>query len=177
MLCGFFTDSREETVLGSIPLPSYVIAPVEPDDHINRKYAFKVTVRWHWVTSNKGFIMSMWIQANTHVYNSVPLGYRVGPPFCLHYILHCCWLLLLLLIQHVSLIISRDGYCGFVMSYKTRWDIWYLKSAQLRSLMRAVQRAGALFVLWPLTEMECTRFVVPRLKRTNQLSGLAPFSI
>lgn len=47
MSCGFFTDSREETVLGSIPLPSYVIAPVEPDDHINRKYAFKVTVRWH----------------------------------------------------------------------------------------------------------------------------------
>lgn len=35
-------DSREETVLGSIPLPSYVIAPVEPDDHISRKYAFKV---------------------------------------------------------------------------------------------------------------------------------------
>lgn len=43
----FLTDSREETVLGSIPLPSYVIAPVEPDDHINRKYAFKVTVKWH----------------------------------------------------------------------------------------------------------------------------------
>lgn len=40
-------DSREETVLGSIPLPSYVIAPIEPDDHINRKYAFKVTVGWH----------------------------------------------------------------------------------------------------------------------------------
>lgn len=39
----FVTDSREETVLGSIPLPSYVIAPVEPEDHINRKYAFKVT--------------------------------------------------------------------------------------------------------------------------------------
>lgn len=46
MVCVFasLTDSREETVLGSIPLPSYVIAPVEPDDHINRKYAFKVTV-------------------------------------------------------------------------------------------------------------------------------------
>uniref|UniRef100_A0A3B5LZG6 Pleckstrin homology domain containing, family A member 7b n=1 Tax=Xiphophorus couchianus TaxID=32473 RepID=A0A3B5LZG6_9TELE len=39
----FVTDSREETVLGSIPLPSYVIAPVEPEDHINRKYAFKAT--------------------------------------------------------------------------------------------------------------------------------------
>lgn len=38
-----FPDSREETVLGSIPLPSYVIALVEPDDNISRRYAFKVT--------------------------------------------------------------------------------------------------------------------------------------
>lgn len=37
------SDSREETVLGSIPLPSYVISPVEPDDNISRRYAFKVT--------------------------------------------------------------------------------------------------------------------------------------
>ncbi|XP_036951433.1 pleckstrin homology domain-containing family A member 7 isoform X21 [Acanthopagrus latus] len=39
----YYKDSREESVLGSIPLPSYVIAPVEPDDHINRKYAFKAS--------------------------------------------------------------------------------------------------------------------------------------
>ncbi|XP_034433378.1 pleckstrin homology domain-containing family A member 7 isoform X22 [Hippoglossus hippoglossus] len=39
----YYKDSREEAVLGSIPLPSYVIAPVEPDDHINRKYAFKAS--------------------------------------------------------------------------------------------------------------------------------------
>ncbi|XP_067849980.1 pleckstrin homology domain-containing family A member 7 isoform X3 [Heptranchias perlo] len=39
----YYKDSREETVLGSIPLPSYVISPVEPEDHISRKYAFKAT--------------------------------------------------------------------------------------------------------------------------------------
>nr|XP_015808599.2 pleckstrin homology domain-containing family A member 7 isoform X5 [Nothobranchius furzeri] len=39
----YYKDSREETVLGSIPLPSYVIAPVEPEDHINRRYAFKAS--------------------------------------------------------------------------------------------------------------------------------------
>uniref|UniRef100_A0A3P8UHS3 Pleckstrin homology domain containing A7 n=1 Tax=Cynoglossus semilaevis TaxID=244447 RepID=A0A3P8UHS3_CYNSE len=39
----YYKDSREEAVLGSIPLPSYVISPVGPDDHINRKYAFKAT--------------------------------------------------------------------------------------------------------------------------------------
>ncbi|XP_077569544.1 pleckstrin homology domain-containing family A member 7 isoform X3 [Stigmatopora nigra] len=39
----YYKDSREETVLGSIPLPSYVIAPVAPEDHVNRKYAFKAS--------------------------------------------------------------------------------------------------------------------------------------
>ncbi|CAL9701624.1 unnamed protein product [Knipowitschia caucasica] len=39
----YYKDSREETVLGSIPLPSYVISPVEQEDHINRKYAFKAS--------------------------------------------------------------------------------------------------------------------------------------
>ncbi|XP_058859278.1 pleckstrin homology domain-containing family A member 7-like isoform X5 [Acipenser ruthenus] len=39
----YYKDSREETVLGSISLPSYVIAPVGPEDHISRKYAFKAT--------------------------------------------------------------------------------------------------------------------------------------
>lgn len=41
-------DSREETVLGSIPLPSYLIAPVAPEDHVNRKYAFKVAIFLNW---------------------------------------------------------------------------------------------------------------------------------
>ncbi|XP_068595055.1 pleckstrin homology domain-containing family A member 7-like [Brachionichthys hirsutus] len=39
----YYKDSREESVLGSIPLPSYVISPVGPDDHIGRKYAFKAS--------------------------------------------------------------------------------------------------------------------------------------
>ncbi|XP_077419482.1 pleckstrin homology domain-containing family A member 7 isoform X3 [Vanacampus margaritifer] len=39
----YYKDSREETVLGSIPLPSYVIAAVAPEDHVNRKYAFKAS--------------------------------------------------------------------------------------------------------------------------------------
>uniref|UniRef100_A0A8D0CEP3 Pleckstrin homology domain containing A7 n=1 Tax=Salvator merianae TaxID=96440 RepID=A0A8D0CEP3_SALMN len=37
----YYKDSREESVLGSIPLPSYVISPVGFEDHINRKYSFK----------------------------------------------------------------------------------------------------------------------------------------
>ncbi|XP_077424776.1 pleckstrin homology domain-containing family A member 7-like isoform X13 [Vanacampus margaritifer] len=37
----YYKDSREEAVLGSIPLPSYVMSPVGPEDHISRKYAFK----------------------------------------------------------------------------------------------------------------------------------------
>ncbi|XP_032378546.1 pleckstrin homology domain-containing family A member 7 isoform X2 [Etheostoma spectabile] len=39
----YYKDSREELVLGSIPLPSYVVSPVGPEDHISRKYAFKAS--------------------------------------------------------------------------------------------------------------------------------------
>ncbi|KAF0040411.1 hypothetical protein F2P81_006309 [Scophthalmus maximus] len=39
----YYKDSREESVLGSIPLPSYGISPVGPEDHISRKYAFKIS--------------------------------------------------------------------------------------------------------------------------------------
>ncbi|XP_055971836.1 pleckstrin homology domain-containing family A member 7 isoform X3 [Sorex fumeus] len=37
----YYKDSREEAVLGSIPLPSYVVSPVTPEDRISRKYSFK----------------------------------------------------------------------------------------------------------------------------------------
>ncbi|XP_075884987.1 pleckstrin homology domain-containing family A member 7-like isoform X3 [Nelusetta ayraudi] len=37
----YYKDSREEAVLGSIPMPSYVVSLVEPDDHISRKFTFK----------------------------------------------------------------------------------------------------------------------------------------
>ncbi|NXQ13675.1 PKHA7 protein, partial [Peucedramus taeniatus] len=37
----YYKDSREESVLGSIPLPSYVISPVGPEDRISRKFSFK----------------------------------------------------------------------------------------------------------------------------------------
>ncbi|KAL7402912.1 hypothetical protein ABVT39_021653 [Epinephelus coioides] len=39
----YYKDSREESVLGSIPLPSYVISAVGPEDHISRKFAFKAS--------------------------------------------------------------------------------------------------------------------------------------
>ncbi|CAL8357160.1 unnamed protein product [Lota lota] len=39
----YYKDSREESVLGSIPLPSYVISPIGPEDHISRKFAFKAS--------------------------------------------------------------------------------------------------------------------------------------
>jgi len=47
LFCFLFysTDSREESVLGSIPLPSYVISPVGPEDRINRKFSFKVRLQ------------------------------------------------------------------------------------------------------------------------------------
>ncbi|XP_077142679.1 pleckstrin homology domain-containing family A member 7 isoform X4 [Ranitomeya variabilis] len=37
----YYKDSREEAVLGSIPLPSYIISVTGPEDRINRRYSFK----------------------------------------------------------------------------------------------------------------------------------------
>ncbi|XP_066439781.1 pleckstrin homology domain-containing family A member 7 isoform X3 [Eleutherodactylus coqui] len=37
----YYKDSREEAVLGSIPLPGYIITPTGPEDRINRKFSFK----------------------------------------------------------------------------------------------------------------------------------------
>ncbi|XP_074522942.1 pleckstrin homology domain-containing family A member 7 isoform X20 [Halichoeres trimaculatus] len=62
----YYKDSREETVLGSIPLPSYVISPVEPDDHINRKYAFKAEhcgMRTYYFSADTQEDMNGWIRA------------------------------------------------------------------------------------------------------------------
>ncbi|XP_019508077.1 PREDICTED: pleckstrin homology domain-containing family A member 7 [Hipposideros armiger] len=47
----YYKDSREEVVLGSIPLPSYVISPVGPEDRISRKYSFKLVVLRHCTTT------------------------------------------------------------------------------------------------------------------------------
>ncbi|XP_017159579.1 pleckstrin homology domain-containing family A member 7 isoform X10 [Poecilia reticulata] len=62
----YYKDSREETVLGSIPLPSYVIAPVELEDHINRKYAFKAEhcgMRTYFFSADTQEDMNGWIRA------------------------------------------------------------------------------------------------------------------
>ncbi len=45
-----FTDEKEDTVLGSLPLLSFHVGGVEPSDNITRKFAFKVcntVVRGH----------------------------------------------------------------------------------------------------------------------------------
>lgn len=39
----FGTDEKEDSILGSILLPSFHISMLSVDDHISRKYAFKVT--------------------------------------------------------------------------------------------------------------------------------------
>uniref|UniRef100_A0A4W5JJI7 PH domain-containing protein n=1 Tax=Hucho hucho TaxID=62062 RepID=A0A4W5JJI7_9TELE len=39
----YYRDEKEEGILGSILLPSFHISMLSVDDHINRKYAFKVS--------------------------------------------------------------------------------------------------------------------------------------
>ncbi|XP_058500459.1 pleckstrin homology domain-containing family A member 7-like isoform X12 [Solea solea] len=62
----YYKDSREESVLGSIPLPSYVISTVGPDDHINRKYAFKAEhggMRTYYFSADTQEDMNTWLRA------------------------------------------------------------------------------------------------------------------
>lgn len=50
-LCSFVPDEKEEGVLGSLPLLSFKIGPLQTSDNINRKFAFKVgdlRVVWVW---------------------------------------------------------------------------------------------------------------------------------
>ncbi|XP_075326575.1 pleckstrin homology domain-containing family A member 7-like isoform X9 [Odontesthes bonariensis] len=62
----YYKDSREESVLGSIPLPSYVISPVGPEDHISRKYAFKAEhsgMRTYYFSADTQEDMNTWLRA------------------------------------------------------------------------------------------------------------------
>ncbi|KAM9555976.1 pleckstrin homology domain-containing family A member 7 isoform 2-T2 [Guaruba guarouba] len=62
----YYKDSREESVLGSIPLPSYVISPVGPDDRINRKFSFKAEhsgMRTYYFSADTQEDMNGWIRA------------------------------------------------------------------------------------------------------------------
>ncbi|XP_036068066.1 pleckstrin homology domain-containing family A member 7 isoform X9 [Oryzias melastigma] len=61
----YYKDSREEAVLGSIPLPSYVISPVGPEDHISRKYAFKAEhsgMRTYYFSADTQEDMNTWLR-------------------------------------------------------------------------------------------------------------------
>uniref|UniRef100_G3UE32 Pleckstrin homology domain containing A7 n=1 Tax=Loxodonta africana TaxID=9785 RepID=G3UE32_LOXAF len=59
-------DSREEAVLGSIPLPSYVVSPVTPEDRISRKYSFKAEhsgMRTYYFSADTLEDMNAWVRA------------------------------------------------------------------------------------------------------------------
>ncbi|KAM9568676.1 pleckstrin homology domain-containing family A member 7-like isoform 38-T40 [Salvelinus alpinus] len=62
----YYKDSREESVLGSIPLPSYVVSAVEPEDHISRKYAFKAEhggMRTYFFSADTQEDVNGWVKA------------------------------------------------------------------------------------------------------------------
>ncbi|XP_061856182.1 pleckstrin homology domain-containing family A member 7 isoform X3 [Colius striatus] len=62
----YYKDSREESVLGSIPLPSYVISPVGPEDRINRKFSFKAEhsgMRTYYFSADTQEDMNGWVRA------------------------------------------------------------------------------------------------------------------
>ncbi|XP_025066352.1 pleckstrin homology domain-containing family A member 5 isoform X2 [Alligator sinensis] len=68
-LCLFYyRDEKEEGILGSILLPSFQIAVLSPEDHINRKYAFKAAhpnMRTYYFCTDTGKEMELWMKAMT----------------------------------------------------------------------------------------------------------------
>ncbi|PNI98262.1 PLEKHA5 isoform 4 [Pan troglodytes] len=66
-LCLFYyRDEKEEGILGSILLPSFQIALLTSEDHINRKYAFKAAhpnMRTYYFCTDTGKEMELWMKA------------------------------------------------------------------------------------------------------------------
>uniref|UniRef100_A0ABM5GDX0 Pleckstrin homology domain-containing family A member 5 isoform X12 n=1 Tax=Pogona vitticeps TaxID=103695 RepID=A0ABM5GDX0_9SAUR len=66
-LCLFYyRDEKEEGILGSILLPSFQISMLAPEDHINRKYAFKAAhpnMRTYYFCTDTGKEMELWMKA------------------------------------------------------------------------------------------------------------------
>ncbi|NWX46305.1 PKHA5 protein, partial [Steatornis caripensis] len=68
-LCLFYyRDEKEEGILGSILLPSFHVSVLSPEDHINRKYAFKAAhpnMRTYYFCTDTGKEMELWMKAMT----------------------------------------------------------------------------------------------------------------
>uniref|UniRef100_A0A8C2CLK4 Pleckstrin homology domain containing, family A member 6 n=1 Tax=Cyprinus carpio TaxID=7962 RepID=A0A8C2CLK4_CYPCA len=64
----YYKDEKEEVVLGSLPLLSFKIGPVQASDNINRKFAFKVEhtgIRTYFFSADSQKEQEEWIQAMT----------------------------------------------------------------------------------------------------------------
>ncbi|EFB19329.1 hypothetical protein PANDA_016486, partial [Ailuropoda melanoleuca] len=62
----YLLDEKEEGILGSILLPSFQIAMLTSEDHINRKYAFKAAhpnMRTYYFCTDTGKEMELWMKA------------------------------------------------------------------------------------------------------------------
>ncbi|XP_072233981.1 pleckstrin homology domain-containing family A member 5 isoform X10 [Leuresthes tenuis] len=64
----YYRDDKEDSILGSILLPSFHISMLSVDDHISRKYAFKAThpnMRTYYFCSDTAKEMESWMKVMT----------------------------------------------------------------------------------------------------------------
>uniref|UniRef100_A0A672YCX7 Pleckstrin homology domain containing, family A member 5 n=1 Tax=Sphaeramia orbicularis TaxID=375764 RepID=A0A672YCX7_9TELE len=64
----YYRDEKEDTILGSILLPSFHISMLSVDDHISRKYAFKAThpnMRTYYFCTDTSKEMESWMKVMT----------------------------------------------------------------------------------------------------------------
>ncbi|XP_067875939.1 pleckstrin homology domain-containing family A member 7-like isoform X2 [Heterodontus francisci] len=62
----YYRDSREERILGSIPMPSYIISAADPQDRKTRKFTFKAEhpgMRTYYFSADTQEDMNGWIKA------------------------------------------------------------------------------------------------------------------
>ncbi|XP_072348597.1 pleckstrin homology domain-containing family A member 7-like isoform X3 [Scyliorhinus torazame] len=65
----YYRDSREERILGSIPMPSYIITAADPQDRKTRKFTFKAEhsgMRTYYFSADTQEDMNGWIRALIH---------------------------------------------------------------------------------------------------------------
>ncbi|XP_041439765.1 pleckstrin homology domain-containing family A member 6 isoform X3 [Xenopus laevis] len=61
----YYKDEKEEVILGSIPLLSFRIAPVQPSDNISRKHTFKAEhagVRTYFFSAESRMELELWLR-------------------------------------------------------------------------------------------------------------------
>uniref|UniRef100_A0A3B3VAS5 Pleckstrin homology domain containing, family A member 5 n=1 Tax=Poecilia latipinna TaxID=48699 RepID=A0A3B3VAS5_9TELE len=86
----YYRDEKEDSILGSILLPSFHISMLSVDDHISKKYAFKAThpnMRTYYFCTDTSKEMESWMKVMTDaaLVHTEPVKRSVSSTLYMHY--------------------------------------------------------------------------------------------